>query len=1251
MAALGTLAVVLAGLGAPPCHAISSRVLFTPTGTLEDQLGATVASAGDFNADGHDDVMAGAVKLSGPDPGRVFLYLGGPGADATPDFTFTGEADGDNFSIAMAPAGDVNGDGFDDLIIGAPWNDTGATRVGRAYVYFGGPSADTVADLIFTGEATFDEFGTAVGTAGDINADGFDDLIVGAPYNDAGGSNAGRVYIFFGGPSADSVPDIVLTGQAGDNFGVVLSPAGDVNDDGYDDFIVGAPFSDAGGSNAGQAYVYFGGPAFDTIADITFTGEAVDDFCGYAVAGAGDVNGDGSDDLLVGAPFNDAAGSQSGRAYLYLGGRSPDSVADLTFTGAAPGDFFGQEVAPAGDVNGDGFDDFVVGAYFNDAGGTDAGAAYLYFGGSSLDATPDLTLTGAAAGEGYGSALAAAGDIDGDGYGDIVIGAWKNDAGGSESGRAYIIAIYPYRVLSPNGGEQWVAGRPVTVSWLGHDRADLAFSFDGGASWTLRAAGVGGREENRYTFTAPGSATSLAKVRLSYSGQTASRATSDECDGVFRIVLPSVPPAGAHRLQLTPTGAAAEDAFGVSVASAGDMNGDGFDDVIVGAYSNDAGGADAGRAHVYHGGPAADAVPDLTLTGAAAGDFFGVSVASAGDVNGDGFDDVIVGAFLSDAGGGNSGAAYVYYGGPADSTSDLSLIGEAAGDLLGASVASAGDIDGDGYADLIVGAPGNDAGGNSAGRAYVYRGGPGADALPDLTLTGEAAGDFFGISVASAGDVNGDGFDDVIAGAYFNDAGGADAGRAYVYYGGPGGDAVPDLVLTGEAAGDFFGVSVASAGDVNGDGFGDVIVGAYLSDAGGVDAGRAYVYYGGPVPDAVPDLTFTGAAADDNFGVSVASAGDMNGDGRGDLMVGAAQNDAGGTDAGRAYLYFGGRADGAVPDLTFTGAAADDNFGVSVASAGDVNGDGFADLVVGAPGNDEAGGGAGRAYLYDCNRYFVLSPNDDEVWNVGAAQSVSWLGAERADVWLSVNAGRTYDLLRHDVGGDPLNSLALLVPQAPTRFARIKVTPVDPAVRGLDESDSTFTIQGSVALLNLAATLGADGATISWNTEPGVGPDGLAGYRLYRVPAGESAGGTPVGPGLIRESSYTDPGGAPGQSYRLTAVNGLQEELELGRVAIAPTVPLAAWPLPYRGGSLHVSFGVTGLFASGAGEVVVELFDVGGRRVKTLARGPSGAGYHTVTWDGRDDSGIPLPDGVYFLRAVSAGVTHRLKVVVLQERR
>ena len=413
------------------------------------------------------------------------------------------------------------------------------------------------------------------------------------------------------------------------------------------------------------------------------------------------------------------------------------------------------------------------------------------------------------------------------------------------------------------------------------------------------------------------------------------------------------------------TGQAAGDVFGWSVASAGDVNGDGYDDIVVGAPYNDAITTNAGRAYIYFGGNVINSIPDVILIAENVADGnFGWAVASAGDANGDGYDDVIVGAPNTDFTGVDAGTFYIFFGGsPMNGNFDILRDGYAAGDKMGISVSSAGDVNGDGYADLLAGATYNDAGGSDAGTAYIYFGGTVIDLFANVIMTGAAAGDYFG-SVSSAGDVNGDGFADVIVGASFNDNGGTDAGRAYIYFGGSGMNNTADVILTGAAADDIFGASISTAGDVNGDGYSDVIVGANRNDVGGTDAGRAYLYYGGTNMNEIADVTLTGAAAGDNFGHSVSSAGDVNGDGYSDVIVGAWYNDAGGTDAGGAYIYCGGLQIDIVFDVILSGAAANDNYGFSVSTAGDVNGDGYSDVIIGAPFNDAVGTDAGRSYLY-----------------------------------------------------------------------------------------------------------------------------------------------------------------------------------------------------------------------------------------------------------------------------------------------
>jgi hypothetical protein len=361
-----------------------------------------------------------------------------------------------------------------------------------------------------------------------------------------------------------------------------------------------------------------------------------------------------------------------------------------------------------------------------------------------------------------------------------------------------------------------------------------------------------------------------------------------------------------------------------------------------------------------------DGADGFKLSGAADDDNVGHSVSAAGDVNGDGFGDFIVGAYMASAGGTHRGAAYVVFGKaggfPAgivssslDGSNGFQLAGVTDDDYAGNCVSAAGDINGDGFADVVVAAEKAAEGGTGRGAIYVVFGkasGFGAsvalstlDGTNGFKLSGVADGAYAGNAVSAAGDINGDGFGDLIVGGRLADEGGPQRGAVYVVFGKAGGfdastvlsalDGSNGFKISGVADRDYAGSSVSAAGDVNGDGFGDFIFGAYGADAGAGNSGAAYVIFGKAggfgASVALSGLNGTngfkllGVEANDALGLSVSAAGDVNGDGFGDVIVGADQADAGGSDRGAAYVIFG-KASAFDPNTTLDALDGSDGF-------------------------------------------------------------------------------------------------------------------------------------------------------------------------------------------------------------------------------------------------------------------------------------------------------------------------------------
>lgn len=886
------------------------------------------------------------------------------GIGSTPDST-PDDADQSSalFGSSVSGAGDVNGDGYSDIIIGAfQYNDGANTEEGTAFIYYGSATGlPTIpSQVLDDADQPGAHFGKSVAGAGDVNGDGYSDVMVGAIYYDDGFAEEGAVFIYHGSSSGlAATPSSVLddADQANPGFGISVSGAGDINGDGYSDVIVGAAYYQDAGVNEGAAFVYYGSGTglAGSPGAILKDADQSSAFFGGSVAGAGDVNGDGYSDIIIGAKdYDDGVNADEGRAFVYHGSATgisaiPNSIRD---DGAQAAAWFGNSVAGAGDVNGDGYSDIIIGAYgFNDGANTDEGRAFVYHGSpAGISALPMSALDDAGqSNAGLGFSVACAGDINGDGYSDVIIGAVAYDDGALiNEGAAFIyqgsvagLSAAPYSTLV--NADQSDAGLGCSVAGAGDVNGDGysdvmagAYSYDDGVN----------TNEGR-AFVYQGSASGLSLV-ANWSAE------SNQVDA----------------------------RLGRWVASAGDVNGDGYGDVIISAPALDNGQADEGRVYVYHGSATGlPASPNWTAESNQASASLGSAAASAGDVNGDGYGDVIVGAPYYSNGQNFEGRAYVYHGSATGLSTTASWTAESNQDMaqLGASVSSAGDVNGDGYGDVIVGVPYYDNTPVDEGVAFIYYGSAtGLSTTASWTAESNQTNSSFGAVVAGAGDVNGDGYGDVIISAQRFSNGETNEGKLYVYHGsvtGPG--AAANWTYESNTANLYFGFSVAPAGDVNGDGFSDIITGTwnYIGDNG--TEGKAYVFHGSP-SGLSPILNWSAESNQHSstFGLAVSGAGDVNGDGYADVVVGSPNYSNGQSSEGRTFVY-PGSATGLSTSASWTAESnqANSNYGYSTGAAGDVNGDGFSDLLTGALWFDNGQLDEGMAFVYYGNSSSGLQNN------------------------------------------------------------------------------------------------------------------------------------------------------------------------------------------------------------------------------------------------------------------------------------
>lgn len=910
-----------------------------------------------WDADGAELVAAMAPEEGGF---RIAVNLVGARFPVTIDPLYTAEdsLDGSEADAALGYAisagGDVNGDGYPDAVVGAPWSDVSAADGGVIYSFLGTSSGLGTSGTAFTEALGADaQLGAALSIDGDVTGDGYDDLVWGAPNYASGNGATGLVLGGATGLASSSAGTLkpVIAIACGSAVRIVE----DFSGDGYDDVLIGAPDYLSG---TGVSFSFVGtasGWAFQS----TYVGDSPGDDLASSVT-SGDFDGDGQRDLVLGSP---------GGAYvrLQMGSRGLATGTEVTLSGPTG---FGAALLAA-DLDGDGDDELVVGAV-ND--GAPDGQVDVFDGGSGFGSgmAAASSLTGSTDSR-FGAALAATGDLDGDGSQELAVGAYgADDLSGS-------VSLYTY-----------ASGALTEETVIAGEEAGAEFGF--------ALAGLGDADGD-------GDGELLVGAPLSEAGAT----------GGGQVVVVAGAPldvVGASHPTDTRTGERTDGKLGVSLANAGDLDDDGFDDLAVGAPWHDSAGVDAGAAWVYHG--SATGLADTaasSLQGEAAGDRFGWALASAGDVNGDGTDALLVGAPRHDTGGADAGRVYLYEGAAAGISSvTTTLDGPDEDGQFGSSLAGGEQLYASGYDDVAVGSPyasPTDALG-SAGRVHVYRGSAaGLGTTAAATLDGLASGDYFGYAVALV-NVNRDHQVDLVVGANEAAGSGSEAGEVYVFQASDTGlPTTASTTLLGSTGSGGFGVALANAGDVDGDGYDDLLVGA---DGEGSRAGAIYLFAGSATGlSGSASWSATGAVANDQAGLGVAIA-DFDGDGLPEPVLASSGNDDAGSDAGAVTVYSLRDDFTEVATQTLSGSASDDAFGYAVGS-GDFNGDGLADLAVGAPGADGEGSTSGAVSVYygvsaDRDGDGVLSTEDcdDGDATIGAA----------SEVWYSDTDGDGYGDLTAD---------------------------------------------------------------------------------------------------------------------------------------------------------------------------------------------------------------------------------------------
>ncbi len=933
-------------------------------------------------------------------------------------------ADVDEFGFGAAAIGDVDGDGVDDLAVGA-WRD-GASDHGAVWILFldtdGSVKAEQKIDQTnggFGGTlSSFGNFGATIASLGDLDGDGIVDIAVSAHNDDLVGTNRGAVWILFldsdGTVKAEQRIDGVSGGFGGvldnqDAFGFGLSAIGDLDGDGTTELAVGAFGDDDGAPNIGAVWILFLLPdgtvhhqqKISALSGGFPAGLATNDRFGVRSVGLGDLDGDGVPDLAIGADSDDDDGTDSGAVWVTFLKNDGTVKSATKITGhAGAGDLFGLAVAAPGDLNGDGLPDLAVGAQYDDDGGTDRGAVWVF----SLSATGSATLLQKISDTSGGFAgVLDDGDLFGGGVtglsrfgtsanGGLMVGAYRDGDGGTGRGAVWLLEL---------DGSSLICGNGVLDPVEECDDGNTS-DFDGCTAVCefeddLRILGVA---ENMGLLTAE-----IDEVAVNVAVLPGD--SPETLSGLLATIVDYTP-------ALTSTGVEALE-VGSRVFTNGTING-----ATISAAGSSV-SVTPGRVLDFQKISATQGNFNGELEQTA---FFGISAAAVGDLDGDGVTDLAVGiAKEVPIGEAEKGALWILLLN-ADGTVKLEQrISDVDGgfsgplndyDFFGSGLAAAGDRNGDGIPDLAVGAYGdNDGGAGAVWILYLNFDGTVKGYRKISILSGGFTGsldhgDSFGSSVASLGDLDGDGLGDFAVGASLDDDGGLNRGAVWILFTNPDGTVKGSQKISSTQGsftgtlddGGRFGESVSSLGDVDGDGVVDLAVGEGRGLATDQPPGSVWILLlnaNGTVKSHQRIGALSGGfkgplELGDQFGASLASLGDLDGDGTPDLAVGATSDDDGGTSGlGAVWMLFL-NADGTVKHHVkvsatqggFTGELNNnDLFGSSLALLGDLAGNGHAVLATGAISDDDGPSlGLGAVWLLEldsaataaCGDTFVVAP-------------------------------------------------------------------------------------------------------------------------------------------------------------------------------------------------------------------------------------------------------------------------------------